>query len=148
MDFYYAFDFLARLQINNDRNWFHEHKFEYDEIRADFENFINRLIVPLAQLDPGIGSVTANESVFRIYRDTRFSHDKTPYKTHSLPVVFIVPTRLLWNPSETKFIISPRRYGVFLIIGSSKKLSPNCLLKIGLKILQRVIRKILRKSNY
>ncbi|WP_313380748.1 DUF2461 domain-containing protein [Proteiniphilum saccharofermentans] len=82
MDFYYAFDFLARLQINNDRNWFHEHKFEYDEIRADFENFINRLIVPLAQLDPGIGSVTANESVFRIYRDTRFSHDKTPYKTH------------------------------------------------------------------
>ncbi|SFS73366.1 TIGR02453 family protein [Porphyromonadaceae bacterium NLAE-zl-C104] len=82
MDFCYTFDFLARLQINNDRNWFHEHKFEYDQIRADFENFINRLIVPLAQLDPDIGSVTANESVFRIYRDTRFSHDKTPYKTH------------------------------------------------------------------
>lgn len=82
MDFYNAFDFLARLQINNDRNWFHEHKSEYDEIRADFENFINRLIVPLAQLDPDIGPATASESVFRIYRDTRFSHDKTPYKTH------------------------------------------------------------------
>lgn len=82
MDFDRLFDFLIRLQINNDRNWFHEHKFEYDEIRADFENFINRLIVPLAQLDPDLGTVTAGESVFRIYRDTRFSHDKTPYKTH------------------------------------------------------------------
>lgn len=82
MDFYNIFDFLSLLQVNNDRNWFHEHKFEYDEIRADFEAFIDRLIVPLAQLDPDIGSVTAKESVFRIYRDTRFSHDKTPYKTH------------------------------------------------------------------
>lgn len=82
MDFDRLFDFLIRLQINNDRNWFHEHKFEYDEIRADFENFIDRLIVPLAQLDPYLGTVTANESIFRIYRDIRFSHDKTPYKTH------------------------------------------------------------------
>ena len=82
MDFGRTFDFLARLQINNDRNWFHQHKLEYDEIRRDFENFINRLIVPLAQLDPGIGQATASESVFRIYRDIRFSHDKTPYKTH------------------------------------------------------------------
>ncbi|WP_294082030.1 DUF2461 domain-containing protein [Proteiniphilum sp. UBA5384] len=82
MDFYSTFDFLVRLQMNNDRNWFHEHKFEYDEVKADFETFINRLIVPLAQLDSTIGTSTANESVFRIYRDTRFSHDKTPYKTH------------------------------------------------------------------
>jgi len=82
MDFDRIFDFLVRLQINNDRNWFHEHKFEYDEVKADFETFINTLIVPLAQLDPDLGSVTANECIFRIYRDTRFSHDKTPYKTH------------------------------------------------------------------
>lgn len=82
MEFEPVFDFLARLQINNDRNWFNEHKFEYNELRANFEAFIDRLIVPLAQLDPGIGPVTANECIFRIYRDTRFSHDKTPYKTH------------------------------------------------------------------
>lgn len=82
MDFDRIFDFLVRLQIYNDRNWFHEHKLEYDEAKSDFDIFINRLIVPLAQLDPSIGSATANESVFRIYRDTRFSHDKTPYKTH------------------------------------------------------------------
>lgn len=82
MDFDRIFDFLVRLQMNNDRNWFHEHKYEYDEVKSDFDTFINRLIVPLAQLDPTIGTTTANESVFRIYRDTRFSHDKTPYKTH------------------------------------------------------------------
>lgn len=82
MDFDRIFDFLVRLQMYNDRNWFHEHKFEYDEVRADFETFIDTLIVPLAQLDPGLGTVTANECIFRIYRDTRFSHDKTPYKTH------------------------------------------------------------------
>ncbi|MEA4916297.1 DUF2461 domain-containing protein [Proteiniphilum sp.] len=82
MDFGRIFDFLVRLQMYNDRNWFHEHKFEYDEAKSDFDTFINRLIVPLAQLDPSIGSATAGESVFRIYRDTRFSHDKTPYKTH------------------------------------------------------------------
>ena len=82
MDFDRIFDFLVRLQMNNDRNWFHEHKYEYDEVKSDFDTFINSLIVPLAQLDPTIGTTTANESVFRIYRDTRFSHDKTPYKTH------------------------------------------------------------------
>lgn len=82
MDFIRIFDYLERLEVNNDRNWFHEHKFEYDEIRTDFDNFIDTLIVPLAQLDPSIGSVTANECIFRIYRDIRFSHDKTPYKTH------------------------------------------------------------------
>ena len=82
MDFSSIFDFLVRLQMYNDRNWFNEHKFEYNEVRADFETFIDTLIVPLAQLDPSIGTVTANECIFRIYRDTRFSHDKTPYKTH------------------------------------------------------------------
>lgn len=82
MDFVRIFDYLERLEVNNDRNWFNEHKFEYDEIRADFETFIDTLIVPLAQLDPSIGSVTANECIFRIYRDIRFSNDKTPYKTH------------------------------------------------------------------
>lgn len=82
MDFEALFDFLRRLEVYNDRNWFGEHKEEYQMLRSDFDDFINTLIVPLAQLDPSIGSVTANECVFRIYRDTRFSHDKTPYKTH------------------------------------------------------------------
>lgn len=82
MDFKGLFDFLVRLQFNNDRDWFQAHKSEYHAIRAGFETFIDALIVPLAQLDSDIGTVTARETIFRIYRDVRFSHDKTPYKTH------------------------------------------------------------------
>ena len=82
MNFQKIFNFLAQLQVYNDRNWFNEHKAEYDEARATFETLINALILPLSQLDPSIGTVTAGECIFRIYRDIRFSNDKTPYKTH------------------------------------------------------------------
>ncbi len=82
MDFHQIFNFLAHLQVYNDRNWFNEHKHEYTEARETFETFINAIIVPLSQLDPSIGTVTADECMFRIYRDIRFSNDKTPYKTH------------------------------------------------------------------
>jgi len=82
MDFSSIFDFLVRLQMNNNRNWFNEHRLEYDEVWGNFKAFIDTLIVPLAELDPGIGTVTSGECIFRIYRDIRFSLDKTPYKTH------------------------------------------------------------------
>lgn len=82
MDFQQIFNFLAHLQIYNDRNWFNENKHEYNEARETFETFINALIVPISQLDPSIGTVSASDCIFRIYRDVRFSNDKTPYKTH------------------------------------------------------------------
>lgn len=82
MNFNQIFNFLAHLQVNNERNWFNEHKDDYNKARETFETFINTLIVPLSQLDPSIGTVTAGECMFRIYRDIRFSNDKTPYKTH------------------------------------------------------------------
>lgn len=82
MNFQQLFNFLAHLQIYNDRNWFNEHKHEYEEARETFETFIDALIPPLSELDSSIGTVTAAECIFRIYRDIRFSPDKTPYKTH------------------------------------------------------------------
>ena len=82
MNFPSIFNFLAKLQVYNDRNWFNENKEEYTEARAAFETFVNALIVPLSQLDPSIGTTSAQECMFRIYRDIRFSNDKTPYKTH------------------------------------------------------------------
>lgn len=82
MNFKLIFNFLAQLQIYNDRNWFNEHKHVYDEARAEFQTFINALIPPLCQLDDSIGPVTADECIFRIYRDVRFSKDKSPYKDH------------------------------------------------------------------
>ncbi len=82
MNFRQIFNFLAHLQIYNERNWFNENKHEYDKARATFETFIDALIPPLVELDENISTVTASECMFRIYRDIRFSSDKTPYKTH------------------------------------------------------------------
>ncbi len=82
MNFTPIFDFLTKLQVYNDRNWFNEHKEEYNEALAEFKKFVNALIPPLSELDPSIGTVSAEECMFRIYRDVRFSHDKSPYKTH------------------------------------------------------------------
>lgn len=74
--------FLTALQQNNDRDWFTANKIHYQEAKDTFESFINRLIQGIHKFDPEIGSVTARECVFRIYRDVRFSKNKSPYKTN------------------------------------------------------------------
>ncbi|HLP06099.1 MAG TPA: DUF2461 domain-containing protein [Paludibacter sp.] len=74
--------FLNELKINNNREWFAENKAWYDEVRIAFEQIGKELILEIARFDEDIKHVDVKECVFRIYRDTRFSHDKTPYKTH------------------------------------------------------------------
>ncbi len=74
-------DFLARLGADNQRTWFLEHKAEYEAARRHFERFVERLIGRVADFDPAIGGLTAGECTYRIYRDVRFSKDKSPYKT-------------------------------------------------------------------
>ena len=77
-----AFDFFERLSANNNRPWFQEHKPEYDAIRAEWIEGMERLIPIVAAEWPRIRTVDARRATYRIYRDTRFSLDKTPYKTH------------------------------------------------------------------
>ncbi|AXG71643.1 hypothetical protein KORDIASMS9_03900 [Kordia sp. SMS9] len=72
-----AFAFLKRLQKNNNREWFTEHKNEFKEIEREVKQFVNQLGEHLNKHDQ-IDKV----KVFRVYRDVRFSKDKTPYKTH------------------------------------------------------------------
>ncbi|KFN44627.1 DUF2461 domain-containing protein [Arenimonas oryziterrae] len=81
-----TFKFLRALARNNSREWFHEHKPEYEEhLRAPFLRLITDLQPDLATIsehyraDPR----ATGGSLFRIHRDTRFSNDKTPYKTWS-----------------------------------------------------------------
>jgi len=74
--------FLNELKINNNREWFGENKAFYDRIRSEFEQLSRDLIVEISKFDDEIKHVEVKDCVFRIYRDTRFSHDKTPYKTH------------------------------------------------------------------
>lgn len=77
-----TFDFLGRLKDNNSREWFADHRSEYDAALENVRQFITDLIDALSTFDPRINTtIQASKCMFRIYRDTRFSSDKTPYKS-------------------------------------------------------------------
>lgn len=81
------FDFLSRLAMNNSREWFHQNKAEFDELRTLWLNDVQRLINLMAEYDESLKSVDAKDCVYRIYRDIRFSPNKLPYKTYFSTVV-------------------------------------------------------------
>jgi uncharacterized protein (TIGR02453 family) len=75
--------FLAELAQNNNREWFQTHKEFYDKAQENVIAFAGELITALSKMDTGVdASVEAKKCVMRIYRDVRFSKDKTPYKTN------------------------------------------------------------------
>ena len=82
MSIHNILQFLKELKINNNREWFAENKVWYDQVKAEFEKISKELILEISKFDEEIKHVEVKDCVFRIYRDTRFSHDKTPYKTH------------------------------------------------------------------
>ena len=75
-------NFLKDLKQNNNREWFHANKDRFLSAKSVFEDFIDKIIPEIGKFDAEIKGVLSKDSIFRIYRDTRFSHDKTPYKTH------------------------------------------------------------------
>ena len=74
--------FLVQLGKNNNKAWFDKHRDDYQTAKEDFEVFIDELMVKLRPLEPGLANLTAKDCTFRIFRDVRFSKDKTPYKAH------------------------------------------------------------------
>ena len=76
-----TFEFINNLKKNNDREWFGEHKEEYIQELDRVVKFADELLALMNSHDH-IETPTGKRSLFRIYRDTRFSKDKTPYKTH------------------------------------------------------------------
>jgi len=76
------FQFLKELSVNNNREWFNEHKDDYLKAQFEFENLLTVIINQIALFDEDIKGVQAKDCTYRIYRDTRFSPDKTPYKIH------------------------------------------------------------------
>jgi uncharacterized protein (TIGR02453 family) len=73
--------FLAELAENNNRPWFVMNKPRYDILRAEFLTLVTRLIDDLGQFDPAVAHCNPKKALFRINRDMRFAHDKSPYKT-------------------------------------------------------------------
>ncbi|WP_027377505.1 DUF2461 domain-containing protein [Kaistella palustris] len=74
--------FLKTLEKNNNRDWFNTNKDLYTVARQDVISFIEELQTEISGFDPEVLKMDAAKSLFRIYRDTRFSLDKTPYKTN------------------------------------------------------------------
>jgi uncharacterized protein (TIGR02453 family) len=78
-----ALTFLRQLKRNNKREWFQAHRDDYDnEVLAPLRLFVEEFDVRFATFAPEfVGD--PKRSIFRIYRDVRFSKDKSPYKTHA-----------------------------------------------------------------
>ncbi len=79
MDTLKILTYLTNLNENNNREWYHAHKQEYKEANGEFEALIQELIVKIGAFDPGILHNEPKELTFKLVRDTRFSHDKSPY---------------------------------------------------------------------
>ena len=73
--------FLAQLRDHNNREWFEQHRAEYEDAKSRFENLVEQLIAGLAPVDD-LAGLQAKDCVMRIFRDVRFSKDKSPYKTN------------------------------------------------------------------
>jgi uncharacterized protein (TIGR02453 family) len=81
-----TFTFLRELKRHNDREWFNANKERYEQsVREPFLQFINDIGPALRKISPNLVADPrpSGGSLFRIYRDVRFSKDKSPYKTHA-----------------------------------------------------------------
>lgn len=74
--------FLKELHEHNDRAWFDANRAEYQRVKALFHAFVGELIDAVASFDPSIAGLRVCDCTYRINRDTRFSPDKSPYKTY------------------------------------------------------------------
>lgn len=81
--------FLRDLSCNNNKEWFAANKDWYKEIQQKWYDFCEELIKEISLFDKEISKLTVKDCTYRIYRDTRFSKDKRPYKTHF--GVFLAP---------------------------------------------------------
>ncbi|HYV92984.1 MAG TPA: DUF2461 domain-containing protein [Chitinophagales bacterium] len=74
--------FLSSIKKNNNRPWFEKNKPTYEAIKDDMVAFMAALIKEVSKFDPAVKDADPKKSVMRIYRDIRFSKDKSPYKTN------------------------------------------------------------------
>ena len=74
--------FLRALRDNNNRPWFMAHKDEYLRCQQQFDTLTASLIEGVASFDDTVRGLQPKDCTYRIYRDVRFSADKSPYKTH------------------------------------------------------------------
>ncbi|MBP3475228.1 MAG: DUF2461 domain-containing protein [Lachnospiraceae bacterium] len=79
MDMQMILQYLSDLEKNNDREWYHRHKAQYKEANAEFEALLQELILEIGKMDSSVLHNVPGDITFKLVRDTRFSHDKSPY---------------------------------------------------------------------
>ena len=79
MDTQLIMDYLSGLSANNDREWYHAHKAEYQAANGQFEELIQTLMLRIGEFDGSVLGHAPKDLTFKLVRDTRFSHDKSPY---------------------------------------------------------------------
>lgn len=107
-------NFLRELKLNNNKEWFDRNKEKYLRVKEYIEIFTPNLIDHISEFDEQAKYLTPKGCTYRIYRDVRFSQDKSPYKTHI--GIFI-------NPPHGK---KSYRMGYYLHIEPG-----NCMIGVG-----------------
>ena len=74
--------FLKALKKNNNKPWFDKNRKVYEDAKADFAGFIQKVIDLHGKKDSSIKNIVAKDCLFRINRDVRFAKDKSPYKSN------------------------------------------------------------------
>jgi len=74
-----ALEYLTDLANNNDREWYHENKERYKQANTEFEHFVGDLIIAIGEFDNSVLHHAPKDLTFKMVRDTRYSHDKSPY---------------------------------------------------------------------
>ncbi len=79
MDTQLILNYLTDLSMNNNREWYHANKDAFKKANAEFESLLDALILEIGTFDSSILQNSPKDLTFKIVRDTRFSHDKSPY---------------------------------------------------------------------
>lgn len=107
--------FLTELSRNNDKEWFDANKERYLLAKSKVESLATEVIAGIRSFDDTIGPMAAKDCTYRIYRDLRFSKDKTPYKTHM--GVYINRGGKKSGYSGYYFHVGAKSYGNMIAIG-------------------------------
>ena len=138
-------EFLKELKKNNNREWFAENKSLYESARQQVLDFLDHLIPEMVKIDESYTGLNASDCLFRIYRDIRFSKDKSPYKTNF--GAYLVPGGKKSNRAGVYLQIAP---GDSFLAGGAYAPPAEILKKIRSEVYYNIeeFKKIIRNKDF
>jgi len=79
---HHSLQFLRNLEQNNNREWFHANRKDYEQTKDEFENLCQEILTGIAKFQENLLNTSVKSCILRINRDMRFSADKSPYKKY------------------------------------------------------------------